>query len=458
MVLPMPAPIVAEPDAEDWSFASLGTSQRLWGPHGYHRYPAKFIPQLTRRLIDLYSERTGLVADPFLGSGTTGIEALRAGRRFWGADINPVAVLISRCKVQPLEPGRLGAAWTDLNAALANVPATRPRQLTETERVAISAVPIAVTVGRARRDYWFPTDRRAALAAILESVAALTDEPLRTFFLCAFSNILLRCSIWLSGSTKPQKDLDKIVDDPLAAFRRQVDHMLCGNNLYWNELTEAGLEPNDAAGRMAITCEDARQLPLPDGVIDLLITSPPYATCYEYMQLHQLTQLWLGEAGLLPNGDYSGRCIGSRAVAERAAVTVNHPLPLCSPTAEATLTALAVSTRGNVDDRRRDLRSVRQYFWDMALSAREMARVVRPGGRIILVIGDSLIRGVAIPTARTLSEMLAATGLHLERRIVRPLPKRRVITTRDALTGRFTATAQPTVTAYPEEDILVFLR
>src|SRR5438876_8869342 len=76
------------PLTEDWSFAELKRVETLWGPHGYHRYPAKFIPQLVRRIIDNYSVSGSLVVDPFLGSATTGIEALRSGRRFWRADIS----------------------------------------------------------------------------------------------------------------------------------------------------------------------------------------------------------------------------------------------------------------------------------------------------------------------------------------------------------------------------------
>ena len=53
---------------ENWSFANLKPSQTLWGPHGYHRYPAKFIPQLVWRLIEDYSTAHSLVGDPFLGS------------------------------------------------------------------------------------------------------------------------------------------------------------------------------------------------------------------------------------------------------------------------------------------------------------------------------------------------------------------------------------------------------
>jgi DNA modification methylase len=98
----------------NWSFAELKRIETLWGPHGYHRYPAKFIPQLVRRIIDGYSVSGSLVADPFLGSATTGIEALRSGRHFWGADINPVALLISQAKCTPIHPKLLNSYWEQL--------------------------------------------------------------------------------------------------------------------------------------------------------------------------------------------------------------------------------------------------------------------------------------------------------------------------------------------------------
>ena len=68
---------------DDWTFAHLKREETLWGPHGYHRYPAKFIPQLVHRIIDAYSAPNELVGDPFLGSATTGastISSRRTGR------------------------------------------------------------------------------------------------------------------------------------------------------------------------------------------------------------------------------------------------------------------------------------------------------------------------------------------------------------------------------------------
>src|SRR5260221_12673617 len=70
--------------AADWTFAHLRRVETLWGPHGYNRYPAKFIPQLVSRLIELYSHPADLVWDPFLGSAITVIQSLSLVSHLWG--------------------------------------------------------------------------------------------------------------------------------------------------------------------------------------------------------------------------------------------------------------------------------------------------------------------------------------------------------------------------------------
>ena len=58
-----------------WSFTGTTTAQTGYITHNYHRYPAKFIPQLAARLICDFSKVGDLVIDPFMGSGTALVEA-----------------------------------------------------------------------------------------------------------------------------------------------------------------------------------------------------------------------------------------------------------------------------------------------------------------------------------------------------------------------------------------------
>src|SRR3989338_351651 len=79
--------------AEDtsWVFGNLTQKDTSYATHGFHKYPAKFIPQLAKRCIEENTKINEIVCDPFMGCGTTLIESLVSGRKAVGVDINPVA-------------------------------------------------------------------------------------------------------------------------------------------------------------------------------------------------------------------------------------------------------------------------------------------------------------------------------------------------------------------------------
>lgn len=70
--------------------------------HRHYRYPARFSPRLARAAIACFTAPGDLVADPFVGGGTTLVEAMAAGRRSWGNDISNLAAFVSRAKTVTL--------------------------------------------------------------------------------------------------------------------------------------------------------------------------------------------------------------------------------------------------------------------------------------------------------------------------------------------------------------------
>ena len=76
---------------------SLGPRRTL-SPHEFYRYPARFSPELAAAVIKAFSDPGDLVADYFVGGGTTLVEARRAGRLAVGSDINSLSVFVSRAK------------------------------------------------------------------------------------------------------------------------------------------------------------------------------------------------------------------------------------------------------------------------------------------------------------------------------------------------------------------------
>src|SRR4051812_21428708 len=101
---------------ENWSFAENRSIDHL--SHGYHRYPAKFIPQLVKKLIETYTVKGDKVVDVFAGCGTTLVESKVHGRKSEGVDINPVAQLITRAKITAIEPELLDHEFKRLQKAI----------------------------------------------------------------------------------------------------------------------------------------------------------------------------------------------------------------------------------------------------------------------------------------------------------------------------------------------------
>jgi DNA modification methylase len=392
-----------------------------------------------------------------LGSGTTGIEALREGRNFWGCDINPVALLISKAKCRPINPPTLEQACHELSQKLSQFKPLGRRELSKADLHQINRTRSYGVSSDDQLDYWFPSAHRNLLECIFDAITNSHAGPIQTFFVCAFSNVLRGCSIWLSGSTKPQKDLDKTLADPIEAFNKQVHQMIQGNQAYWEELTQSGFDSKQFSRRIVLKREDAKHISLPNESLDLVVTSPPYATCYEYNDIHRLTELWLQHYNYLRPTDWVRSCIGSKTVSSRHQDVVSSFFQTGSTSANIALTKLA-NEKPNSEIRGPDheVRALYYYFHDMQIVIRECARTLKPGKDLILIVGDSYKRGVTIPTSDALCELATGAGFELQERITRKIPARVLVSTRDRETGRFSSASESDMQAYPEENILVF--
>src|SRR5580765_2371941 len=97
--------------------ADLGVADVITVPRIHRGYPAEKPPAVSEVLIAQSSLPGEVVADPFMGSGSVGIAALRLGRKFLGNDLNPDAVRLTASRLQELGEGRLPEGITS------NVPA-----------------------------------------------------------------------------------------------------------------------------------------------------------------------------------------------------------------------------------------------------------------------------------------------------------------------------------------------
>ena len=403
---------------KSWAFENSSRKDTSYASHSYHRYPAKFIPQLARRCILENSEKNDLVADPFCGCGTTALESLIHGRKSIGTDINPVAVLISKAKTTPINPEKLKNSKEKLFSLIKNSEELKDRQFNE------------------RINYWFPEKKtRLILLKILTNIKALKQEEPTNFFLCGFSQILKNCSIWMDKSNKPTRDLNKKPKDPIKVFERHINSMIKKNSDLYQ--LAAGKPP----GTSKIFLSDARKMPVENNKVKLIVTSPPYVTSYEYADLHQLTALWLEHASSL--SEFRQGFIGSTHNKQET----DHNL-IKSPLAVKTIESLAKKSK-------KEALGAKNYFLEMQESFREMNRVLKPKGKSCIVIGNTKLKGVEIPNAEIFTEIMTRLGFRTEKIIKREVPSKSLPQTRDSKTGRFAKAAEADRLSYKHEFIII---
>ncbi|WP_421416815.1 hypothetical protein [Agrobacterium tumefaciens] len=387
--------------------------------HRIHPYPAKFPAFITTKALS-FAREAGLdvrrVADVFCGCGTVAQEASQLGLEFWGCDINPVATLIASVKGSRHDPAEVRHGLMRVLELLPAALDTRPFSPAAVERLS----------------YWYNADQLSDLIRLLNAIeeVAPEGEKLRPVLHCAFSAILKSTSQWRQRSTKPAFDEHKRPGNVKRAFQRQCEFMASA----WEELVRS----SDATPQ--IRCESVLTTAGPEEAVDLIITSPPYVTSYEYADLHQLSALWLGYAD-----DY-------RSLRKGSVGSSHHKRDFRQEFSRLNRIGFqTVFSLYNHDEPA--ARAVANYFLDMQMVARRCVEFLRPGGMAVFVIGDTEYRGVPIDNAAHLAESLFDAGFETVKAARRRISNKRHTPFRKG-DGRFSGREDIKKT-YAEELILI---
>lgn len=327
--------------------------------HPFHTYPARMHPATARRLVEaLAGGRGASLLDPFCGSGTTLVEARAAGLRAVGSDLNPIAVGVARTKTwtaprpRRVELQRIGQEIAA--EALAEGKAARRAGHRQAALRRVGRDPMARD--RALGEWFAPHVRRELeqLAALVEEVGE-HDAELAGHLRVVLSSLLYKVS--RRASDTDGRRVERQVGRGQAArlFGARVE-LLC-----------SGLDQLASASGPMVRVEtaDARHLHrvAASGSIGAVVTSPPYAGTYDYADQHALRLLFFG---LDPAAVAKGE-IGARARFKAG-----------------------------------QERALADHAADTGAYLAEVARVLAPGGRAAIVVGDSLAGRTAVHADRVL--------------------------------------------------------
>lgn len=237
--------------------AALDRSAVTGWTHNFYRYPARFSPQFASAAIRCFSQPGDLVLDPYMGGGTTVLEALATGRHAVGNDLNSLAVFVTRVKTTGLSPSEIKSVR---NWVRRSVPTfTYDRCADDVSDQIDLKKTRNLSLARARFI-------KKLMAAALASIERLPTNNSRDFARCA----LLKVGQWaLDGRSR---------HTPLEAFRERLtvvtEEMLEALGTFSTHIGREG-------GSATLINGDATDLPRASVFqdrtrADLVVTSPPY--------------------------------------------------------------------------------------------------------------------------------------------------------------------------------------
>ncbi len=258
--------------------------------HGFHAYPARLHPKTAAELIKQLSAPDQTVLDPFCGSGTVLVEALAAGRRAVGTDLNPLAVLLAQAKCKGLSPHQ----QEELLRAAAEI-----KDFADGRRLD-KAGPIRKYGAEERA--MFDVHVLLELDSLHAGIGKLNKGPLQTHLQLVLSSILVKLSRQTSDTVERETPRRIAGGYTARLFSKRTEEWV----RQVREFEELAPHPRP---KFAAYVTDARKLdPVRDASVDLVVTSPPYPGVYDYYAHHAMRLRWLQ----LRSGEFQRSEIGSR--------------------------------------------------------------------------------------------------------------------------------------------------
>ena len=351
-----------------WNFREAKTGLLT---HDYHPYPAKFIPQIPRHLITNLSQKKDLVLDPFVGCGTTLVEANLLGRNSIGVDVNPLASLISKVKATSISPEVIDKFSSQLLTCISSEINSLYGQLFVDD---FSINHLKSTEGRPRkvdypipsvhnRDYWFKKSVLKELSIIKGNIEKIQHADFKDFLLVCLSSIIVRVSNQDSDTRYVRRQKNIKPHETFLIFKNKLQSMI-------KKMKEFAANRQDVS--VKVYCHDSRHLEfLDDDSVDLVVTSPPYLNAWDYHLYHRFRLFWLGMDPI-------------KLKKEEIGAHLEHSY---------------------------NTQSIQRYSNDMKLCMNEMYRVLKKKKYVCIVIGDSIVKGEIVNSHEILMDLAEQIGL-----------------------------------------------
>lgn len=380
--------------------------------HYIHPYPAKLLAHIAHFFLAArrHVPRGAVVLDPFSGSGTVALETVLAGNVAYWSDVNPLARAITKVKITRVD-------LTALDSAFARV---RARYI-EAKDV---APPEVINIG-----LWYSEGTTRRLARLRCAIGGELEGDVTDLLWVIFSGVARTCSRADPRFSVPVRRKAGIVargrtveDDPdVWELFEQTFKINSGR------ISTLALE--DGLGANACVGDDARCLRdplvqggnLPAASVDVIITSPPYAGAQKYIRSSSLSIGWLGMASVRQMKALDSKSIGRERFSKDS---LGNFAETGMPKADVFIRRIAEKNpmRGAV---------VFNYLAEMSEVFAESRRVLRPGGRLVMIVGNNTICGENFETSEYMKLLALQSGFEVQLELVDTIKGRGLMTARN---------------------------
>lgn len=371
----------------------ITTNNVAYFTHNIHKYPSKFIPQIPRWGIEkyLFGQKHRIVLDPFCGSGTTLLEGILTGHHVFGIDIDPLARLITKVKITPIEEGKLTEICDEVIKKVKSRKngIFRPKLRTLT--------------------HWFNEKAIRDLSVIRDVIEEYKDDQdIYDFLIVTFSSIIRKVS---NADDQSQKTYVSHTNpkQPVAVkpyfFKRLKNHE--DRNIQLAKAKPEGTKCyifEDADARYV----DKAWNEMFNDKIDLAITSPPYIKAVDYIYTQMAEYFWIGDlfglADQKSQNEYKKKYIGTKQI------SANEYSELRLIGIESLDEKIQKIFRKN----RKHAYIVFKFFDDIRLNLRSMYHILDNHAHYIVVMGDCNVSDEFIPVREYTTKIAKDIGYDLE--------------------------------------------
>ena len=262
-----------------WSFKTADTKEYT---HCYHTYPAMMIPQVARALLDKFKPKDGikLLFDPYMGSGTSLVEATISGVNAIGTDLNPLARMMAKVKTTHYNEKLIKEYFSYIKSQLVfyNESLVKDRDFSRISNYL----------------FWYNQEDLLKLSYLSQLIKEC--DKCQEFFYIILSEVVREVSYTRNSEFKRYKmsesQLKKFSPNTFKLFETKAIRNINGL-MQFNEITNSGTSQ---------ICDFNSVIDIPTNIIgketvDMVVTSPPYGdshTTVAYGQFSRWSNEWFG--------------------------------------------------------------------------------------------------------------------------------------------------------------------